>query len=120
MITINGKTYKGNSVSIRNGKMTIDGIDIVGGDAPSMAGVMLIKVEGEVALIQSDLSVSCGNVAGSVTAGGSVNCDEVGGNVTATGSVNCDDIGGDVRAGGSVNADKIKGDVSAGGSVRRG
>lgn len=101
MININGKTYFGNSVSVSNGEVIIDGKRV--DDHGAKNGVMTIKViDGEVGNIVCDGSVDCDNVAGSVKAGGSVNCDDVGGNVTAGGSVNCDDVAGNIMAGGSV------------------
>ena len=67
--------------------------------------------------IWSDFSVSCGDVQGSVTAGGNVDCCDVRGGVDAQGNVNCDAVGQDVSAGGSVNCDDVGGSVFAGGSV---
>jgi hypothetical protein len=98
-ITIDGRTFSGRSVSIINGRLTIDGVVQDG----SLSGVVEIKVtEGVLGELRTDASVSCGAVTGNVSAGGSVNCDGVGGSVTAGGSVNCGTVRGSVSAGGSV------------------
>lgn len=116
MIKINGKTYNGNSVSIVNGIVTIDGV--VQDDGKRVSGDVRLVVEGDLVSLKTDLSVTMtGNVQGDVDAGGSVACGNVGKNVDAGGSVNCDNVGGDVDAGGSVNCGRVSGRVNAGGSV---
>lgn len=100
MITINGKTYQGNSVSVINSVVFIDGKRIDDKDLPKT--ILQIDVTGTLGELKTDASVNCDNVTGNVEAGGSVNCDRVNGNVNAGGSVNCDTVGGSVNAGGSV------------------
>jgi hypothetical protein len=101
MISINGKTYFGKSVSVNNGEVIVDGKRVT--DHGAKGGVMTIKViDGEVGNIVCDGSVNRDAATGGVRAGGSVNCDDVGGDVHAGGSVNCDDVGGNVSAGGSI------------------
>ena len=73
--------------------------------------------EGPALNVESQFSLRCGDVAGSVKAGGSVTCDNVGHGVNAMGSVTCDDVGCDVRAGGNVTCDCVGGDIHAGGNV---
>lgn len=73
--------------------------------------------EGAALDIISSFSVSCDDVAGSVTADGSVTCDSVEGDVHAKGSVNCDSVEGNVTANGSINCDGINGNASAGGNI---
>lgn len=75
------------------------------------------EYEGPALNVQSLFSVSCGDVEGDVSAGGSVTCDEVGGDVSAAGSVTCDSIDGDVSAGGNIACDCIEGDAQAGGNI---
>lgn len=99
-ININGKTYQGNSLSVINGHVFIDGKDVDDKDLPKT--ILQIEVKGDLVSLQTNASVNCGNVNGNVDAGGSVNCDKVTGDITAGGSVNCDDVGGNVVAGGSV------------------
>lgn len=102
-IIIDGHTFSGNSVSVLNGQVTIDGVRQDG----SLSGVVEIKVtEGVLGELRTDASVSCGTVKGSVSAGGSVNCADVGGSVTAGGSVNSGNIAGNLSAGGSVRCSR--------------
>lgn len=97
--TINGVTFTGNTVQIRNGEVIIDGQKQDG----SLSGVFEVRViEGAIHRLETDASVNCGPVTGGISAGGSVNCDSVSGSVSAGGSVNCDRVGGSVTAGGSV------------------
>lgn len=46
MVTINGKTYKGNNVSMINNKVFIDGKEVTGDDSDSK--VINIKIEGNI------------------------------------------------------------------------
>lgn len=98
-IFIDGREFVGNSITIRNGVVTVDGVRQEG----TLSGVVELRiVEGTVGHLECDGSVTAGNIHGDVKAGGSVTCDDVGGNVIAGGSVTCDNIGGSVMAGGSV------------------
>lgn len=97
--TIDGREFSGRNISIINGRVTIDGVLQEG----SLTGTVEIRVvEGTVENLQSDSSISCGNVEGNVDAGGSVQCGNVGGSVDAGGSVQCGSVNGDVDAGGSI------------------
>ena len=75
------------------------------------------KYEGPALNIWSDFSVSCGDVQGSVKAGGDLSCGAVGGSVSAHGDVNCGGVGGDVGADGDVSCGGVEGSVSAHGDV---
>lgn len=97
MITYNGKQYEGNSISVVNGVVIVDGKVVEEGNQASV-----IHIHGDVGQLKTDKSVNCNNVKQWVDAGG---------------SVNCGNVGGDVDAGGSVNAGKVLGSVDAGGSV---
>lgn len=100
MITINGRTYSGDNVSIINGVVMIDGV-VQDGD--KLAGVVKIVVEGVLGSLRTDASVVCEDVHGDVSAGGSANVNgDIGGNVAAGGSINCGNIRGAVSAGGSI------------------
>lgn len=101
-VTINGTTYEGNNVKVINDKVWVNGKRI-GNAEPNKKGILEVKVTGTLHNLETDGSVICDDVAGTVQAGGSVTCDDVGGNVQAGGSVSCDDVGGVVMAGGSVN-----------------
>lgn len=97
-ITINGKTYSGQSITINDGIIIIDGKRV-----DSIPDQYVVNIVGNVKDVHSDQSIS---IQGSVI-----------GSATANGSINANDIGGDVNAGGSVNASIIRGSVQAGGSV---
>lgn len=73
--------------------------------------------EGPALNVTSEFSVTCGDVGGSVSAGGNVTCDEVCGSVNAGGNVACDQVNGPVNAGGSITCDDIHGDAKAGCNV---
>lgn len=95
-IDICGRRFRGNNISIVNGRVTIDGV-LQGG---SVSGVVEVRVlEGEVQHLRSDASVTCGDVKGAVQAGMGVTCGAVGGNVQAGMDVKCDTVGGSVTAG---------------------
>lgn len=99
-VNINGKIYNGNNITIRNSKITIDGVEQK--DDSAKGAVEIRVLEGTIGQLDTDLSVNCNNVANGVNAGGSVNCEDVLGNVSAGGSVNCENVSGTVTAGGSV------------------
>lgn len=75
------------------------------------------QYEGPALNIWSDFNVSCGEVQGSVTAGGDVHCDDVGGDVQAGGDAACGDVAGHVNAGGDVQCGDVEGNLNAGGDV---
>ena len=62
-------------------------------------------------------SVICNNVGKNAAAGGSLTCDKVGENASAGGSLNCDSVGGTISAGGNLRCDDIGGDAHAGGDI---
>lgn len=97
---IDGRDFVGGSITIRNGVVTIDGKRQNG----TVSGVVEIRItEGVLQDLETDASVTCGEVRGSITAGGSVSCQNVGGSLTAGGSVNASGrAGGSIMAGGSV------------------
>ena len=98
-VTINGKIYVGDDISIVNGVVTIDGAR-----QDNVSGIVKIQItEGVLRMLKTDASVECGDVNGNVDAGGSVACGKVGGTVDAGGSVVVNGwVGGDVDAGGSI------------------
>lgn len=103
VININGKTHiiSGDNVSVTivNGSVRVNGQTLESG----LSGIVEIRWDGPTASIQSDASVTCGDVAGNVRAAGSVNAGNVTGSVHAGGSVRCNQVGGEVNAGGSVS-----------------
>ncbi len=106
VITINGKTYIGNNISISNsGKVVIDGVVQDGGD---LVGPVHIEVKGNVEKI--DL------ISGSVVVNGS--CGKV---KTTSGDVNCWDVTESViTTSGDVTTKVIHGNVSTmSGDIRK-
>jgi hypothetical protein len=105
-VTIDGQTFtiSGNDISItsRGGSIVVNGQTLTAG----LSGTVNLKIEGAVARIEADGSVTCGDVTGKVNAGGSVTCSNVTGNVAA---------GGSARVSGNVS-----GGLTAGGSIRTG
>lgn len=116
---VNGQVYGGDvKVGIRNNRLYINGVLQ---DGEPLQGVVEVRVtEGSLVSLETDASVTCGDVTGDVDAGGSVTSKTVGGSVDAGGTVKCGDIRGNVNAGGSITCGKVDGNVNAGGSVRMG
>ena len=99
-ITIDGRTFSGNSMSIRDGVVIVDGVRQDG----IVHGVVEVRVvEGSLGSLETDASVTCGDIQGDVSAGGSVTCKDVSGKIEAGGSVRAAGrAGGAINAGGSV------------------
>lgn len=101
-VSINGRTFNSSrTVVVMNGRVIVDDHEVNVGRVKN--GILEIKVTGTLENLETDGSVTCENVTGTVQAGGSVTCDNVGGNVQAGGSVTCDDVSGSIMAGGSVH-----------------
>ena len=100
-ININGRVYRGSSVSIIGGRVIIDGIvQHQDENQPLLSGVVEVRVtDGVLGHLTCDASVTCGNIDGNVSAGGSVNCSNVGGAVNAGGSIRCGNVRGPINAG---------------------
>lgn len=62
-------------------------------------------------------NISCGNISGNADAGATIKCGNVTGNVDAGSDVHCGFVGGDVDAGGDVTCGDVGGDIDAGGNV---
>ena len=123
--TINGKTFSGSgqSVSIINGRVFVDGNE-VDPEGEALSGVVEVRIlEGTIRNLNSDSSITVekGDVLGSVDARMSVTVHgNVQGNVGAGQSATIrGDVGGDVNAGQSVTCGDIKGSVKAGMTVTR-
>lgn len=98
-ISIDGRTFTGNNISIIDGVVTVDSVQQNG----TLTGQVQLKIEGTLDSLTTDASVNMkGQINGNVEAGGSVKCDDIGGNVNAGGSVKCDNVSGSIQAGGSV------------------
>ena len=92
------------------------GWELVGhGVGPKLKLFFNRNVDGDVC---SDFSVVCGDVAGSIEAGGYVQCSGIGGYVEAGGSVECEGaVDGYVEAGGNVACGDVSSYVEAGGNI---
>lgn len=98
-VTIGGQTYTGNNISVRNGKVIIDGVEALTSSGPV---IDIIVSEGVIQNLTTDGNVHAQNVTGDITAGGSINCVNVMGDVQCGGSVKAENVSGDIMAGGSV------------------
>lgn len=78
---------------------------------------LTFQYEGSALNINSQISVTCGDVGGDVDAGRDVACKRVDGSVDAGRDVSCGDVGGDVDAGSTVCCGNVSGDIDAGTSV---
>lgn len=109
-VTINGKTYRGNNISIDGNTVIIDGKAQDVKDEKKMEVVILSNVH----TITSDESINIkGDVTGNVTARTSVNCNNVTGDIQSGTSVNCNNVKGNAKAGTTINCNNIGGDATA-------
>lgn len=76
--------------------------------------------EGPALNIDSQISVTCGDVSGDVDAGRDVTCKIVDGDIDAGRDVNCGDVMGNVDSGRDISCGNVMGHVDAGGSVNCG
>ena len=96
MIVINGKSYIGNSVSIKNNKITIDG-NVIETEEKNIK----IEIQGDIEELKVDECDSVkvtGNVKNLTTMSGDVTVKgDVSGNVkTMSGDVECGKVGGNI------------------------
>ena len=99
MVTINGKTYKGNNVSVINNEVFIDGKRA---DQTEDTKVINITIDGKVETLDVDycdkleITGDCGNVSsknGNIQVKGNVSGDVTNKN----GNIVCRDVGGDAE-----------------------
>lgn len=97
-VVINGNTYSGNNIVVKNGKVLIDGNDVT----PETKEIN-ISVEGNIESLKVD-SCNTVNVTGSVTNVSTVSAkvkvtgDVAGGIQTVSGNVDCGDVGGSINS----------------------
>lgn len=97
-IVIDGREFKGNNVSIINGKVIVDGVVQDG----TLSGDINVTVNGDVNTLQNNIGDVRANSAGSIKTGsGDVFIDgDVSGSVqTGSGDVKCGDVGNSVKTG---------------------
>jgi hypothetical protein len=94
-VTIDGKTFSGNSISIKNGKVTVDGI-IQDGE---LTGDVNVTVHGDVQVLSNTSGLVTAEHVGSIeTVSGDVNCLDVQNGIqTVSGDVHCAMVGGSVK-----------------------
>jgi hypothetical protein len=114
MITINGKTYSGNNLTISNNKIIIDGVEINGMEEAKEINVVITGNINSINLGAAKSFIVNGTVGDISTGSGDVTCENVTGSVnTASGDVDCKNIGGNVKtSSGDVNAETINGSVN--------
>lgn len=114
VITINGTTYHGSSITMKNGKVIVDGEEVKTGDAKTInisvnGDITNLEVDacnelqvtgsvGSLRTISGDVTVT-GDVDGSVqSTSGDIECGHVQGSVqTVSGDVKCGAVGGNVK-----------------------
>lgn len=112
-ITINGKNYVGNNITIRNNEVFIDGKSVdKNSDSP------VIKIEGVINNLDCDMNVDVKGEVKSANIKGNLNCDDILGDVQCGGNINCDDVEGNIHAGGNVRCDDVSGNINAGGNIK--
>jgi len=102
-ITVNGTSYnvQGNSISIRDGKVIVDGVDVTTLDPK--ATEVLVKFEGSLASLDCVKAEVTGEISNGVDCT-NLTCNDIKGNVDAT-NVRCHHVFGDVD---SVNYKELK------------
>ncbi len=91
---------------------------LVGASLPDSG--LEIRYEGPVLNVDSCISISCGDVAGNVSAKADVSCGNVLGHVNAGSDVHCGDVAGNVAAGCDAACGDVDGSVFAGCDVECG
>jgi len=118
-ISIGGKTYKGNNISITNNEIYVDGVKQENDLSKLKEINIIIEKDSMVQGISSSCSLNIkGDVVGNVIADGYVECNNVEGNVQTDGSIRCNNIGYNANAGGSLRCGDIRGNANAGGSIK--
>lgn len=115
-ITINGKSYVGDSIVINNDKIIIDGKNLSDHDQEKEIN---ISVEGDINALDVDVCQRIevkgnGNVGYIKSVSGTVFCNNITGDAeTTSGNINCEDVGGNVKTvSGDIHAHAISGKVN--------
>jgi hypothetical protein len=117
MISINGKTYTGNNITIKNGNVIIDGKNVESKDNSDEK--IVIQLEGNFNNFKCDESIIVkGNIkADNIEVSNNIQCDDVVGDINAGKNVQCDDVAGDINAGNNVTCDDVVGNVTCGNNI---
>jgi hypothetical protein len=93
-VTIDGRTFSGNNISISGDKVIIDGVQQEG----SLVGDVHVSINGDVEALQitsGSITVTAGSIK---TTSGDVKCGDVSGSVqTVSGDVACGNVAGNIR-----------------------
>lgn len=94
-VVIDGREFHGNSVTISNGKVTVDGVVQDG----ELSGPITVTVHGDVQSLENHSGNVTANNLGEVNTGsGDVKCGNVSGSIrTGSGYVECGTVGGNIR-----------------------
>ena len=101
-VTIDGKTFTGNNVTIVNGRVIVDGKTQDG----ELVGPITVTVNGDVESLENHAgNVTANNVGEISTGSGDVKCLDVSGSIrTGSGDIICGAVNGNIRTGsGDVN-----------------
>lgn len=103
-VTINGKSYSGNNITVSNGTVIIDGVVQDGEHLGYNIQIDIIGNVGEIETSSGNVTVS-GDVSDVSTSSGDVKCGDVTGNInTSSGDVVCGNVGGKIKtSSGDVN-----------------
>jgi len=91
---INGQSYSGNNIQIKDGVVIIDGVRQSG----KLTGPITVNVDGDVESIETGSGdVTAKNVGHIETGSGDIDCNDVSGGVaTMSGDIDCNNVGGGV------------------------
>lgn len=99
-IVVNGISFEveGSNVSIHSGNIYVNGASV----CSVLDQDVHIYWHGELASLQANGQVTCGDIHGDVTANGRVNCQNVAGEVSSNGRVQANRVYNNINANGSV------------------
>lgn len=98
-VTIDGRSFSGTNISIKNNKVIVDGV-VQEGD---LTGPISVAVSGDIDKIDAgscDTLVAGGNVGSIKSGSGDIDCGDVSGDIqTGSGDVDCNNVGGQIQTG---------------------
>lgn len=105
-VSINGKTYTGNNISIINNQVFIDGVS----QEKGLQGILEVRIEGKMETVSCDAALTITGDVGRAKAGNTLTIHgNVLGDAEAGNTLTCKNIGGDARAGNVVSASVVQG-----------
>ena len=96
-VTINGRSFSGNNISIVGNKVIVNGVEQSG----SLVGPITVEVHGDVDMLNVvSGNVTARNVNRVKTGSGDVSCGDVNGDIsTGSGDVKCGTVAGKIKTG---------------------